>query len=117
MALDLQANALVDKFAKDAARTDRISKQQRKVVSDLSDKDAAIAGWLGQVTHLANNLPDLAWDGSSQRKMLRDSEGMRSRAVSQSQLRKSRQPADMESSARKEQTTGVQLHDLSSHPW
>ena len=82
-AIDHKANGLVDKLAKEAARADRLSEQQRKIVSDLSDKVSAIAKWLGQVTHLANSMPDPAWDGSGMQKKLRDSEGVRRRVASQ----------------------------------
>jgi len=67
-ATDLKGNAVVDKLAKEAAGADRLSRQQRKMVSDLSETVAAIARWLGQVTHLANGMPDPAWDGSGKQK-------------------------------------------------
>jgi hypothetical protein len=110
-AADLKGNALVDALAKEAARENRLPSEQRNQVRSLTELVDAVARWIGQVTKLANSLPDPTWDGSGKQKLLRDSEGMR--AMPGSQRRQSCKPVCSESMR---QQPGTQLSDLSSHP-
>ena len=116
-AVDLQANAVVDQLAKEAAREDRLPIQQRKVVSDLSDTVAAVATWIGQITHIAGNFPNPAWSGAGPHRTLRDSEGMRSKAAATGIGARDRACVPQTASRNGPVAGGVpgaqQLHDLS----
>ena len=84
--IDLHANALVDKLAKEAANADRLPARQREMVRDLTEVVTAVATWLGQITHIAGNFPDPAGSGSGRQRRLRDSEGLRSQTAARSRV-------------------------------
>ena len=93
---------------------DRLPSERRNRVRHLTETVAAVGKRIGQVTHLANSMPDPTWDGTSKKNWRRDSEGMRQvRALPQSQRGKLQQPVRTELLHQKPDT---QVLDLSSHP-
>jgi hypothetical protein len=74
-AMDLEANALVDELAKEAAREGRVPAGQRKAVRRAGERLTAVAKWIGQVTVIAGEFPDPAWQGVGKQNGVRDTEG------------------------------------------
>jgi hypothetical protein len=114
---DVEGNAFVDKLAKEAARADRLPRLQRKAVHELGELVAAIVTWIGQVTRLANCLPDPAWSGVGKQRRLRDSEAVRGRSTLAHSPASSRQCRQQGSASSSQQPApSTVLYDLSGHP-
>jgi hypothetical protein len=91
-ALDLEANALVDQLAKEAAGEDRVPAWQRKAVREAGEKLTAVAKWIGQVTVIAGEFPDPECQGVGKQKRVRDTEGRACLAASKGKKRKQPPP-------------------------
>jgi hypothetical protein len=75
-AIDVNANALVDRLAKAAARADRAPASQLAAVRTLGCRLTAIARWIGQVTVYAGSFPDPSWSGIGKLKRIRDTDAV-----------------------------------------
>ena len=80
-ARDVDANALVDRLAKEAARADQLPCEQREAVREQGLLLTAVATWIGQATRLANHFPDPRRTDTGKQLFLRDSEADARRRV------------------------------------